>query len=143
MKEFPVSLKRSRRSFVYNYAIGFILLFYIFFSGAFFAIEFALSFFFIALIFIFFLEPEAVLSYRSYIIKENNITEIRGYLNKKRITIPYSSISNIVLNKNIIGRILGFGDIVITSFSENVILKGMKHPENILKNLEILIKENT
>jgi len=47
MKEFPVSLKRSRRSFVYNYAIGFILLFYIFFSGAFFAIEFALSFFFI------------------------------------------------------------------------------------------------
>jgi len=143
MKRFPLPLKRSRRSFLYNYLIGIILLLYFLLSGALFTFDTILSFFFIALIFIFFLEPEAVLSYRSYIIKEENITEIRGYLNKKRITIPYSSVSNIVMNKSIVGRILGFGDIVITAFSENVILRGIKNPEKILRNIEKMVKRST
>ena len=145
MKKVPFSLKRSRRSFIYNYVVGIILLLYIFLSGAIFTLDLALSFFFIGLIFIFFLEPEAVLSYRSYAVKEDSVTEIRGYLTKKIITIPYPSISKIVMNKSIIGRILGFGDIVVNSFSgtENIILRGMKHPEKILKIIETMTKRNT
>jgi uncharacterized membrane protein YdbT with pleckstrin-like domain len=145
MKKLPFSLRRSRRSFVYNYVIGIMLLSYIFLSDAFFTLDLALSFFFISLTFLFFLEPEAAIVDRCYNINENNIREIRGYLNKKRITIPYSSISNIVMNKSIIGRILGFGDIVVNSFSgnESIILKGIKHPEKILKVIESMAKRNT
>jgi len=40
---------------------------------------------------------------------------------------------------------LGFGDIVVNSFSgtENIILRGMKHPEKILKIIETMTKRNT
>jgi len=143
MKKVPFSLKRSRRSFIFNYIIGTVLLLYIFFSGVFF-IDKGITFLFITLTLIFFLEPEGVLSYRSYHIKEENITEERGFISKKRITIPHTSISNITMNKNIIGRILGFGDIAITSFSgekESIILRGVKHPEKLFNLIENITSE--
>lgn len=142
MKKPPFSLKRSRRSFVFNYLTGIMLLLYIFLSGAFLMLDRTMTFFFISLVFIFFLEPEGVLYYRSFFIKEDNITEIKGYLSKKKTTIPYSSVSNIVMNKGIIGRVLGFGDVIITAYSggANINLKGVKHPEKIMKSIENMIK---
>lgn len=138
MEEITYYFKRSRRSFIHNYVIGIILFLYLFLTSALFVLDTALSLFFIGMIFIFFLEPESVLMYTSYIIKEDTITEISGYVHKKIISIPYSSISKIVTNEGLIGRIFGYGDIVINSFSgiETVILRGIKNPEKILKIIE-------
>jgi hypothetical protein len=64
-------------------------------------------------------------------------------LSKKRTAIPYSSISNIVMKKNLIGRMIGYGNVLINSFSgENrIILKGIKHPEKTFKFIEKRIQE--
>jgi len=136
-------LRRARRSFIFNYLIGFGLLAYLFFSDAILILPPELTVFFIILISVFFIEPEFILSYSSYQLKQDNISEVRGYLSKRENTIPYSSISNVVIQKSIFGRILGFGDVRINSFSgeNNVILKGIKTPERILSFLEGTIKK--
>ena len=50
--------------------------------------------------------------------------------------------SNIVMNKGVIGRILGFGDVIITAYSGGgkLNLKGVKHPEKIMGSIENMIK---
>jgi membrane protein YdbS with pleckstrin-like domain len=143
MKKIPFSLSRSRRSFIYNYILGVGLLLYILLSGALSILNPILTIFFISLVLIFFLEPEGTISYRSYFIKKDNITEISGFLSKRKITIPYSSIDNILVNKGVVGRLLGFGDVIISAHSsENrVKMVGVKHPEKLLSAIESVIKE--
>lgn len=138
----PISIRTSRRSFIYNYLIGFGLLAYLFFSDAILILPPELTVFFIILISVFFIEPEMILSYSHYQLKRDNVLEVKGYIAKKKITIPYSSISNIVVKRGIIGRMFGFGDIIVNSFSgaNKISLKGIKHPEKILSLMEENIK---
>ena len=139
----PFSLRTSRRSFIINYLIGIALLFYLFFTDAIIILPPILTYVFILLISIFFLEPEAVIFYSNYHIKEENLVEIKGVLTKKRIAIPYKSISNTLVNKGILGRIFKFGDIRVTSTSgreNSIVLKGIKHPEKALNLIEKFIE---
>jgi len=141
--ELPFSLRTSRRSFMLNYLIGIGLLFYLLFSDAVMILPPILTYIFILLISIFFLEPEAVIVYSNYHIKEQNLVQIKGVLTKKRIAIPYKSISNILVNKGILGRIFKFGDIQVTSISgreNSIVLKGIKHPEKALNLIEKFIE---
>jgi len=126
-----------------NYLIGIGLLFYLLFSDAVMILPPILTYIFILLISIFFLEPEAVIVYSNYHIKEQNLVQIKGVLTKKRIAIPYKSISNILVNKGILGRIFKFGDIQVTSISgreNSIVLKGIKHPEKALNLIEKFIE---
>jgi len=145
MKKLPFSLSRSRRSFIYNYILGTGLLLYILLSGALLILDPVLTIFFISLVFIFFLEPEVTISYRSYFINKDNISEISGFVSKNKVTIPYPSIDNIVVNKGIIGRLLNFGDVIVSSHSAEHKIKfiGVKHPEKLLKIIESMTKRNT
>ena len=141
--ELPFSLRTSRRSFMLNYLIGIGLLFYLLFTDAILIFPPILTYIFILLISIFFLEPEAVIVYSNYHIKEQNLVQIKGVLTKKRIAIPYKSISNILVNKGILGRIFKFGDIQVTSISgreNSIVLKGIKHPEKALNLIEKFIE---
>ena len=134
---------RSRRSFVLNYFLGVVLLLYLFLSDAILILASWLVLFFLLLISLFFIEPECVLLYSTYHIKEDNVMEVRGFLSKKRIAIPYSSISNIIMKKGIMGRIFAYGDILVNSFSgENrIIFKGIQNPEKTFKFIEKKIQE--
>jgi membrane protein YdbS with pleckstrin-like domain len=136
--ELPFVLKTSRRSFIFNYLVGFGLLAYLFFSDAALILPTELTVFFVILISVFFIEPELILLYSSYHLKKDNVLQVKGYIAKKKVAIPYSSISNVILQNGIIGRIFSFGDIKINSFSgkEDIILRGIKHPEKILNLIE-------
>jgi len=139
----PFSLRTSRRSFILNYLLGVGLLFYLLFTDAMLILPPILTYIFILLISIFFIEPEAVIVYSNFHIKEENIVEVRGVLTKKRITIPYKSISNILVNKGVLGRIFNFGDIQVNSISgreNSIVLKGIKHPEKALNFIEKFIE---
>jgi len=137
------SFNTSRRSFIVNYFLGIGLLLYLFLSDAVLILSSWLTLFFLILISIFFIEPESALIYTTYYLKEDNVMEVKGILTKKRTAIPYSSISNIVLKKGVIGRIFGFGSVIVNSFSgENKIsLKGIKYPEKTFKLIEKKIQE--
>jgi len=137
------SFKTSRRSFIVNYFLGVGLLLYLFLSDAVLILSSWLIFFFLILISLFFIEPECCILYTSYYLKEDNVMEIKGVLSKKRTAIPYSSISNIVLNKGVIGRIFGYGNVTINSFSgdNKITLKGMKNPEKTFKFIEKRIQK--
>ena len=137
------SFKTSRRSFIVNYFLGVGLLLYLFLSDAVLTLSSWLIFFFLILISLFFIEPECVLLYTTYHLKEDNVMEVKGILSKKRTAIPYSSISNIGMKKSVIGRIFGYGNVLINSFSgENKItLRGIKHPEKTFKFIEKKIQE--
>ncbi len=141
--EFPINLKTSRRSFIYNYLIGFGLLAYLFFSDAILILSPELTVFFLILISVFFIEPEFIIAYSYYELKNENVLQVKGYLAKSKITIPYSSISNIVVKRGVIGRILGFGDLIVNSFSggNKINFQGIKHPETILSIIEQNIKK--
>lgn len=132
------SFKTSRVSFTINYFLGIGLLLYLFFSDAIVVISPWINLLFFILISAFFLEPEYAIFYTKYSLKEDNVMEVKGILSKKRTAIPYSSISNIVLKKGVIGRILGYGNVLVNSFSGNnrIILKGIKHPEKTFKLIE-------
>jgi len=132
----PVSFKRSRRSFIWNYIIGIGLLFYLVFSGAISMLSPIWIYFFIALTLIFFLEPEGILVYKYYLIEPDNISEVKGILTKKKMSIPYRSIADERLKKGIIGRMLNFGDIIITGFKNEINIKGVKNPEKVYKMIE-------
>ena len=141
--EEPFSFRTSRRSFILNYLIGFVLLLYLLFTDAILILPSFLSFVFIILISIFFLEPEGAIVYNDYFIKEENLVEIKGIFSKKKIAIPYKSISNILVDKSILGRIFNFGDIQVNTMSavnNSIILKGIKHPEKILNLIEKFIE---
>jgi len=71
-----------------------------------------------------------------YIIDKEGITKIEGLIRKKRTTIPYRNITGVKLKKGIIGRILNFGNIEITSGREKLILKGISNPDQIYKRIK-------
>ena len=135
--------KTSRRSFIVNYFLGVGLLLYLFLTDAILILSSWLIVFFLILISLFFIEPEFVLVYTTYYLKEDNVMEVKGIFAKKRIAIPYSSISNIGMNKDVIGRIFGYGNVLVNSFSggNKITLKGIKDPEKTFKLIEKRIQE--
>jgi uncharacterized membrane protein YdbT with pleckstrin-like domain len=143
LMEEALSFRTSRRSFILNYIIGFGLLLYLLFSDAIILLPPFINFIFIFLISIFFLEPEGTIFYSNYFLKEENILEVRGILSKKKIAIPYKSITNILVDKSVLGRIFNFGNIQVSTMSsedKSIILKGIKHPEKILSLIENFIE---
>ena len=129
-------LKISRLSFIGNYILGLFLLSYLFLSGFTVKLPPILTIFFIMLILLFFLEPEAIILYYNYYIDPDNITEIKGILTKTQISIPYRNISGERLKKSFIGRIFNYGNIIITSSSNEINIRGIRNPEKLYRMIE-------
>jgi len=93
----------------------------------------------IPLIIIALVEPEIVRIYREYFLEEENVTMVEGILSKKRISIPYDQIAGTTMNKTLIGRILKFGDVKISGFKDEILLKGIKNPEEVYEHFQQII----
>jgi len=132
-------LTKSRRSFLSYYILAIIMGFTLYhfyksdtFSGF---ILYLLSFPFFCFLFI----PEYEIISNKYYIKDENVENEEGIILKKRIIIPWRLVSQVSMKKNFLGRILNFGDILITtieSSNKGIIMRGIAHPEKILRQIE-------
>jgi len=70
---------------------------------------------------------------RHYIITNNEIIKVEGILTKRRITIPFQSVSDVRVEKGVIGRIFNFGTVHVTGLGKDnsIVMKGMRNPEEI------------
>jgi membrane protein YdbS with pleckstrin-like domain len=134
--------KTSRLSYVSNYilvvlVLVFTLLLYPYIgTGRFFYLIYIPP----IVAFVMFLEPESERAIRQYIVKDDEIVKIDGLITKKRISIPYRSIADTRVVKNIIGRMFKIGDIEINGYKDKIKMKGMKRPDEICKIIEEKIK---
>jgi uncharacterized membrane protein YdbT with pleckstrin-like domain len=97
-------------------------------------------FFLLILAVILYIEVKRI--YSSYIITGENVIEIKGIIAKEKRVIPFSSISHVRMKKSIVGVLLDFGDVIVTSFTNEVIvLEGISGPEKISELIERRIKQ--
>ena len=139
----PKILKTSRRSFIGTYMLGTFLLLFVLGANIFFGISFLINFFFLTLILMLFLDPEYFVYFRTFYVEKDRIARIKGILQKDRTMIPFESIAHTEMKKSVLGRIFKFGDIVITPFSgqgNEIILRGIRNPDEILKEIEKNVK---
>lgn len=71
-----------------------------------------------------------------YILTDSEITEVRGIITKRKLSIPYINVSDVTLNKGVIGRVFNFGNIKVSGIKNNITLVGMRNPETIYTNLK-------
>jgi membrane protein YdbS with pleckstrin-like domain len=139
-------LKTSRVSFLSNYIIGTLaIIFLMLFLGAF-GLEF--SFFpknnhsaISTLVTLGLLtiaaglmeQPEVARFMRTYIVTRDEVIEIEGILNKRKIILPYQSISEVTVRKSPIGRMLNYGDVFIGAFrtGSDINMRGIKNANKI------------
>ena len=134
-----LSYTRSRRSFLFSYLFAIfisIVLFYLYtmeiFSGF---VIYLLSF----PVFYLILEPEYQIMSSRYFLKDESVEGEFGILIKKRIIIPWKLVSRVSMRKDILGRILNYGDIVISTIGQDksdLVMRGLKNPEKILNEIE-------
>jgi len=100
-----------------------------------------LVFILIVLIFLFFLEPELEIVYHTYLIEEDCISRVDGVLSKKKISIPFQSIADQRLEKGLMGRLLDFGNVIVSGFKDEIKIKGIRKPEKVYKLIEERIRK--
>jgi len=151
-----IVVRQSRLSFVYNYALAALVVFLLLLSWSRFNLTFSLfpqtadqlwksmvvlGFFGVAA---FLIEEPAIVGWlRHYIITNTEVIKVEGILTKKKIIIPYQSISDVEFYKGVLGRILNFGDITVTGFQNKIFMKGIRDPEvlyRIMNNKISLIR---
>lgn len=91
-------------------------------------------------------EPAIEQLIRHYIITNHEVIKVEGIFTKKKVTIPYGSVADILLHKSFLGRIFNYGTVQVKGFKEgdDIRMKGLRNPEivhNILKNKISLMRE--
>lgn len=136
-------LKTSRISFIGSYTLGLAILIVLILANMFSNINALVNIFFILLISLFFLEGEYFIWYRTFFVENDKVSRIKGIFEKDRTMIPLESVAHTEMKKSVLGRMLGFGDVVITPFSgtgNEIILRGIRNPDEILKDIEENVK---
>ena len=134
-----ITLKRSRKSF---------------FAGYIFALLFGLIVFSVYVLDIFpmfiiyllsfpavylFILPEYTILNTRYIIKDENVEGVTGIITKKKTIIPWSLVSNVSMRKSLIGMMLDYGDIIVSSIGSErsgIVMRGINDPEKALRKIE-------
>ncbi|MCD6403236.1 MAG: PH domain-containing protein [Candidatus Aenigmarchaeota archaeon] len=81
-----------------------------------------------------------------YYLEEEQITEVEGFIAKRRKSIMYDKISEITISKGVLGRLFDFGNILLvgTAGMENqIMIKGIRRPQKILKIIEKKVHEKS
>lgn len=91
-------------------------------------------------------QPEWVRFGKSFIVTMNEVIEQKGILNKHRIILPYATVADIRIEKTVLGRILGYGTLSVSSFKagSDMVMHGVRHPEKIhimIQNRVNLVRE--
>lgn len=81
-----------------------------------------------------------------FIVTMNEVMEYKGILNKERVILPYATVADIRVEKSVMGRILNYGTLSVSSFKagSDMVMKGIRNPEKIhvmIQNRVNLIRE--
>jgi membrane protein YdbS with pleckstrin-like domain len=144
-----VRYKTSRIAYIANYFIVILLIAFLFLLSQKFKLNFnlaaasveelipVLTFLAFAIVAVYLAEEvdiERII--RQYVVTNNEIIKIEGVIRKKRIAIPYQSVADIKVIRGVIGRIFNFGNVEITGMKNNIIMKGIKDPEEIYRIIQ-------
>lgn len=77
----------------------------------------------------------------------NDVIAIEGLFTKRKIVLPYGSISEVTVNKSIFGRMLNYGDLFLGAFrtGSDIHMKGMRNASRIheiIQNRINMIRES-
>ena len=129
-------IRSSRISFVGNYFLGIALLFLVFIVNLTLNLPTIINYFFLIIAILLILEPEGIIVYKGYKLDSDHISEIKGIFVKRQTDIPYRAIVDHRLKKGVIGRILNYGDVVISGPKIQIKMRGMRRPERLYKEIE-------
>jgi uncharacterized membrane protein YdbT with pleckstrin-like domain len=87
-------------------------------------------------------EPEVERTYRYYLLEEENVIMVEGIFSKKELSIPYDQIAGTTILKSVFGRILKFGDVKISGFKDEIVMKGMRNPDLLYQKIQERIKSS-
>ena len=81
-----------------------------------------------------------------FIVTMNEVMEYKGILSKERVILPYATVADIRVEKSVMGRILNYGTLSVSSFKagSDMVMKGIRQPEKIhvmIQNRVNLIRE--
>jgi uncharacterized membrane protein YdbT with pleckstrin-like domain len=131
-----IRIKRSRLSFIGNYLLGIILLVFVVIANSILQPPLILVYFLLTIALMFFLEPEGIIMYTTYKLETNYVSESSGIFVKRQTAIPYRNITDERLKKGVVGRIFGFGDIIISGPKTEIKMKGIMRPEKVYEEIE-------
>lgn len=136
-----IIVKTSRMSYISSYFIS-LLLIVIFVLLELHKISIFVNLIFGFIILFIISHPEWFVWYYTFIVDKDRIIEESGILNKKRVTIPVSSIANVTLKQSLFGRIFNYGDIKVAAFGEaEITLRGVSNPSKIIDTLEAMMEK--
>jgi len=145
--EHGITIKTSRVSYISNYflvalVVALLVLVWphlnlkIFFASYTDLIPFAIFSLLVVTITFLMEEPSIEQVMRKYIITNNEVIKVEGLIRKKRISIPHGNVADIRVKKGVWGRLLNFGDLEISGMKENIVMKGIRNPDEIYKVIE-------
>jgi uncharacterized membrane protein YdbT with pleckstrin-like domain len=79
-----------------------------------------------------------------FVITEYRVTLISGVLNRRVAMMPLTKVSDITLDRSLLGRILGYGTIVLESTGQDQALRNvifMPFPEQLYLDISAMISE--
>ncbi|MBI2546847.1 MAG: PH domain-containing protein [Candidatus Aenigmarchaeota archaeon] len=76
----------------------------------------------------------------------NEVIKQEGIINKERVILPYATVADVRVEKNVLGRIFNYGTLSVGSFKadSDMVLKGVRYPERIhamIQNRVNLVRE--
>ena len=91
-------------------------------------------------------QPEWARFRTKFIITMNEVIKHEGILNKERVILPYATVADIRVEKSVLGRILNYGNLSVSSFKagSDMVMKGIRRPEKVhtmIQNRVNLIRE--
>ncbi|MFH1623412.1 MAG: PH domain-containing protein [Candidatus Aenigmatarchaeota archaeon] len=141
-----ITLRTSRLSYLYTYGLALLVLVFLFMAGSRFGLAFTLrpetlaqtansAVFAMLLAASAFLFAEADIErvMRQYVITNTDVVKTEGILRKRRVIIPYQSVSNVSVYKGVLGRLLGFGDVDVIGFDTEIRMRGIRDPDTFYR----------
>lgn len=136
-----IVIRTSRISFLHIYVFSLLL------TGLFFLLDLHRISIYVNAAFAFFIfslatYPEYYVFYYTFIVDKDRVIQISGFIQKRKIVIPITSVAHISLNKTLLGRILNYGDVFVVAFADTkIVLRGVKRPEELSDKLEIMMEK--
>lgn len=91
-------------------------------------------------------QPEWTRFRTKFIVTMNEVMKHEGILNKERVILPYATVADIRVEKTILGRVLNYGNLSVSSFKagSDMVMRGIRYPEKVhtmIQNRVNLIRE--
>jgi len=141
-----IRLQTSRLSYLYTYGLAALVLAFFFLASPRFGIAFTFApqttlqilndivfIVFVAAFVCFAGEADFERAMRHYVITNTEIIKVEGILRKRRVIIPYQSVSNVDVYKGVLGRMLGFGDVNVIGFDAEIRMRGVRDPDTFYR----------